>query len=199
MKPKVYLAGGLNSNWRDKVKKLDGFIFFDPALHNLNEPEQYSSWDFHHIKISDIIFGYMEKDNTSGFGLSTEIGYSYGINKTIILVDEKSMYDKNFKKYFAIVRNCASVVFENFDDGIKYLKSYQLENKFAPFSVGDIVSMSIYGSSCDGAVVSKEDLFEVIDCNIINDEWCVSVKNLKNNTDSRFISAKHFQIYDKKI
>lgn len=43
---KVYLAGGMHSNWREIVMKVAGFSFIDPRDHQLSEDaELYTLWD----------------------------------------------------------------------------------------------------------------------------------------------------------
>ncbi len=92
---RVYLAGGSHSGWQDIVlKNCSEIEFFDPRTHKLSEPSQYTLWDMHHINLSDILFGYMDKENPSGYGLTFEIGYAKGLVKTVILVDEKSSSDE---------------------------------------------------------------------------------------------------------
>jgi nucleoside 2-deoxyribosyltransferase len=126
MKQKVFLSGGFKSNWQQRVyDKLDGdFIFFNPRAHSLEDSNEYTFWDVHFIKQSDIIFAYLEKDNPSGLGLIFEIGVAYGLGKTIILIDEKSSHDDIFKKYFKIVQHASSSVFSTFEEGLKYLESF---------------------------------------------------------------------------
>ncbi len=123
---KVYLAGGFKTNWQSKIKEQfeNDFIFFDPRTHNLKQYINYLAWDKHFLSNCDIVFAYMEKTNPSGFGLTLEIGIANALNKTIILIDEKSKTDKEFNKYFKIVYPCASVVFDNIKLGIKYLSSF---------------------------------------------------------------------------
>lgn len=125
-KPKIYLAGGMKSGWQEKViTQLKGqFIFFNPAEHNLSEREEYTNWDLYYINKCDILFGYMEKDNPSGIGLSLEVGYAKAKGKTIILVDERSSTDEKFSKRFDIVKESASVNYNNLNDGITMLQSY---------------------------------------------------------------------------
>ncbi len=122
----VYLAGGFRSGWQDKIKQsCPDFSFFDPRL----KPErdwttlEIGTWDFCHIKKADIIFAYMERTNPSGIGLAVEIGYAYGIGKTVILVLEENneiMKDK----YLAFMEKAADVTFRNFEDGIGFLQSF---------------------------------------------------------------------------
>jgi len=125
-KIKVYLSGGMRTNWQGKVMQScgDKFVFFNPYEHNIDKSIEYTQWDIFHVKESDILFAYIEKSNPSGIGLALEIGYAKALSKLIILVDEKSGQYDDFRKYFNIVRDSASVVFDNLDDGIKYLKKY---------------------------------------------------------------------------
>jgi nucleoside 2-deoxyribosyltransferase len=124
---KVYLAGGLRSDWRKEVMNACGnFIYFNPQGHNLEyDHNLYTVWDLHFIKHCDILFAFMEATNPSGYGLSLEIGFAKALNKTIILVDEKSDNDKMFERYFKFIRKSSDVVVNNLEDGIKYLHSFQ--------------------------------------------------------------------------
>ena len=130
-KQKIYLAGGLTNNWHNKVisKFEDKFIFFNPRNHNLPESAMFTTWDLHFVRQSDILFGYLEKENPSGFGLSLEIGYAKALGKTIILVDEKSVRDEDFANRFKIVRESSNIVLSNFADGLSYLEKYALHLK----------------------------------------------------------------------
>jgi nucleoside 2-deoxyribosyltransferase len=125
-KQRVFLSGGFKSNWQQKVidKLPDKFVFFNPREHMLVDSTEYTYWDIHFIRQCDIIFAYLEKTNPSGLGLIFEIGIAYGLNKTIILVDEKSGEDELFKKYFNIVKHASSSVTTSFEAALKYLESF---------------------------------------------------------------------------
>jgi len=123
--PKVFLSGRLESSWQDKViTEVPNVEYFDPRSHELRNSTQYSMWDTYHVKRANILFGYMEKDNPSGYGLATEIGYARGLGKMVILVDEKSRDDKQFSKYFALVREASDIVFDSLEEGIAFLKKF---------------------------------------------------------------------------
>lgn len=126
MKTKVYLAGGMNkSNWQGKVIKTvgkKGFLFYNPREHSLSDSKQYTFWDLFYVKQCDILFAYMQDTNPSGIGLTLEIGYAKALSKSIILVDEKSKNDSTFARRFKIVQQSASIVFENLDEGVNFLK-----------------------------------------------------------------------------
>lgn len=129
-KLKIYLAGGMASNWQSYVinELADTFIVFNPIDHLLNSPIEYTNWDLFFVNKSDILFAYMEKDNPSGIGLSLEVGFAKALGKTVILIDEKSKNDSEFEKKFAIVRESATIVFNDLDNGLKYLKTF---NRYA--------------------------------------------------------------------
>jgi nucleoside 2-deoxyribosyltransferase len=126
MKTKVYLAGGMNeSNWQKKVIETinsDNFVFYNPREHSLTNSTEYTFWDLFYVKQSDILFAYMQSDNPSGIGLTLEVGYARALDKSIILVDERSKNDEAFANRFKIVRESSTIVFENLEDGINFLK-----------------------------------------------------------------------------
>jgi nucleoside 2-deoxyribosyltransferase len=130
---KVYLAGGLTTNWRQPIlDELDNhFIFFNPQDHGLEEcSKQFTNWDLFHVKQCDIVFAYMEENNLSGYGLTLEVGYAKALDKLIILVDEKSINDKKFSNYFRIVRESATITFNSLEKGLHYLKSFQPKQNY---------------------------------------------------------------------
>ncbi len=126
METKVYLAGGMNdSNWQQKVIDQIGkhnFVFYNPREHSLTNSAEYTFWDLFYVKQSDILFAYMQEDNPSGIGLTLEIGYARAMDKSIILVDERSAIDETFANRFKIVRESSTIVFDNLNDGIEFLK-----------------------------------------------------------------------------
>lgn len=131
MKNKVYLAGGLRSNWQKKVieKFSEEFIFFNPMEHGLEKSSnEYTTWDLYFLNKSDILFGYMEHDNPSGYGLALEIGFAKAKGKTIILIDEKSPANKKFDRYFKIAHEASNVVFQSLDEGIEFLQRFSLKS-----------------------------------------------------------------------
>ena len=121
MRQKVYLAGGFNSDWRDKVKSLSNVDLLIPEFKNEMHWSEYGTWDVHYIKQCDICFAYMEKTNPSGYGLSAEIGYAKALNKTVILIIEPG-HEKD--KYFQFLRQFADVVYMNLEEGIEFLSTF---------------------------------------------------------------------------
>ncbi|MBZ4040946.1 MULTISPECIES: nucleoside 2-deoxyribosyltransferase domain-containing protein [Flavobacterium] len=126
MKTKVYLAGGMNeSNWQKKVIETinsENFVFYNPREHELTNSAEYTFWDLFYVKQSDILFAYMQNDNPSGIGLTLEVGYARALDKSIILIDERSKNDEIFANRFKIVRESSTIVFDNLEEGINFLK-----------------------------------------------------------------------------
>jgi nucleoside 2-deoxyribosyltransferase len=127
-KAKVFLSGGFKSNWQSKVieELNDKFIFFNPREHGLEHSDFYTTWDIHFVKECDILFAFMEETNPSGYGLAFELGVAYSLNKTIILIDEKSESEPTFAKYFKILYKPSGVVLTNLMEGIEYLRKFSL-------------------------------------------------------------------------
>lgn len=81
--------------------------------------EEYMPWDEHAIKMSEIVFAYMEQSNPSGFGLSCEVGYALGRDKTVIVVNESD------NKYLnRILDGLFTVKFQTLSEGIDYLSKF---------------------------------------------------------------------------
>lgn len=128
---KVYLAGGMRSDWRARIKKeCQGFIFFCPVDKETSRTmtvDEYGTWDLHYIKQAEIVFGYMERTNPSGIGLACEMGLAYGIGKTVILVLEKNSQHFDDEK-LAFLQKVAHITFSTFEDGMEFLKTFKLKS-----------------------------------------------------------------------
>lgn len=124
---KVYLAGGFKSEWHNNLICINGFTFYNPSNKEngkILSLAEYVSWDTHYIRKCDILFVYIENTNPSCIGLSAEIGYASALGKTIITIIEPN--NPNFKdRYFDFLRGLSSVVYDNLEQGIDYLKNYQ--------------------------------------------------------------------------
>lgn len=132
MKQKVYLAGGFRSQWQDKVKELDGFIWLDPKEKERPNGKvipmsvnEYGTWDLHFIRNCDIVFAYVERTNPSCIGLMVESGYAKGLGKTVIVVLEKE-HQYIDDKYMKFIEKVADITFDNLQDGIDYLHSFNI-------------------------------------------------------------------------
>lgn len=129
-KLKVYLAGGMRSNWQQKVIGINPeFTCFNPQSNYTNGNDSlklYGAWDKHHIKQSDMVVAYMEKDHPSGFGLACELGYARGLGKTVILCMEKDN-EFNDYRYLRFMELFADIVFYNFEEMLTHYKSYSCD------------------------------------------------------------------------
>ncbi|MCK5015688.1 MAG: hypothetical protein KAS32_01335, partial [Candidatus Peribacteraceae bacterium] len=74
---------------------------------------------------SDIVFVYAERTNPSCIGLSVEIGYAKGLNKTVILVLEPR-HETREDRYMQFLKKAANITFETLEEGIDYLQSFNI-------------------------------------------------------------------------
>jgi len=117
---KIYLAGGMRSNWRDQVKShLPNAVYLDPCDHDLSSPVHYTAWDLAAITQSDVVFIYYESANPSGYGLSLEAGYAAALGKLIILVDEHPDDPR-----LGMLRSVSHIITNNLDEGLSYLSRF---------------------------------------------------------------------------
>jgi len=90
--PKIYLAGGW-SGWRDIViKYFPGVNFLDPRKVGGGPDSNKINWfneETRMINESDGTIAWVVKDNKSGFGMTFEMGMTYGLNKPYVLINEK--------------------------------------------------------------------------------------------------------------
>ena len=120
---KVYLSGGMRSDWQDRVMEAEpNAEYFDPRSHGLKNPFDYVAWDMRHVGMSTIVFAYVEAENPTALGLAAEVAAGSVEGKLIILVDEKSATDEKFARYFTFIRVLAHEVYDNLEDGIVSLK-----------------------------------------------------------------------------
>jgi nucleoside 2-deoxyribosyltransferase len=114
----VYLAGGMKDGWQDKfISKLPNCLLLDPRSWSSPDPKVYTARDLANIRKADVVLVYMSSSNPSGFGLSVELGYAYGLGKRIVFVD-------NIKEdwrtvYFGMHREMATVRVNNIDEAIE--------------------------------------------------------------------------------
>ena len=116
---KVYLAGGMRTDWQSEVMERcsDSFIYIDPRRNGTKEFEEFISWDFLGLEQCDIVFLYLEDSNPAGHASMVEAGYAIGQNKTVIFVNEQ-----HGNKYTRFLEKSPHVIFyENFKDGLEHL------------------------------------------------------------------------------
>lgn len=126
-KTKIYLAGGIRSNWQKEViDHYDELEFYNPREKEIDRAltlTEFGAWDLHHIQMCDIVFGYMEKDNPSGIGMAVELGYAKGLGKTVILCLEKGNIAIK-GHYLDFMTKVSDITYDDLDDAIEYLKLY---------------------------------------------------------------------------
>ena len=114
---KVYLAGGLYTNWQDKVKEgAPQHEYFDPRIDaDGRYPFMYTGQDLEGVKSSDLVFAYFERTNPSGLGLAKEVAWGVAFGKLIIFVDEHD-------RISSIVSACAGRTYTKLEPAIEYLR-----------------------------------------------------------------------------
>jgi len=126
MKNKIYLAGGIRSNWQEKIVNVVSAEYYNPRTKEIDKKltlTEFGTWDLHFIKKCDIVFAYMEKTNPSGIGMAVEMGFAKALGKTVILcLEENNEHIKD--SYLEFMRKVADITFTNIDDAINYLKLY---------------------------------------------------------------------------
>lgn len=128
-KLKVYIAGGMRGDWRQKLyeRLKDKFIVIDPLLKEYDSTgvrivtpyKVFTAWDLWGIRTADIVFTYSEKNNP-GVGLIAEAAYGAGLGKTVILVREENN-EHIPDRYYSFLDAFAHYVTNDYEDGIKFL------------------------------------------------------------------------------
>ena len=118
---KVYLAGGLASDWQHQIISASSNIeFLDPRTWQHPSPAVYTERDLAAIRMSDAVFAFMSSANPSGYGMSLEIGYAHALKKPIIFCD--LLKEDWRRKYFGMAKVCATYFYEDVDLAIECLK-----------------------------------------------------------------------------
>jgi hypothetical protein len=126
----VYLAGGMRTNWQDKVlQALPDFCFLDPRSHQLRDADAYTAWDLDAVRNSDWVLAYLEDSNPGGFSLALEMGYAKAISKKLILVDEKSASSEELRGRLAMLHSIADYCPHSLDEAISILRQMADRNK----------------------------------------------------------------------
>jgi nucleoside 2-deoxyribosyltransferase len=113
---KVYLSGGMVSNWQERmIKAAPGIYFINPMDHEYGYSREYTTADLLGIRMADVVFCYIESSNPLGIGAAIECGYAKALGKTVVLVNEK--YDRNYD----MLAQIADVFFTEIEKGINFL------------------------------------------------------------------------------
>jgi nucleoside 2-deoxyribosyltransferase len=120
MSRRIYLAGGMKTNWQQRLHHaLLNHTLIDPRLHGLSDERAYTEWDLRAIRSASLVLAYMDTGNPSGYGLSLEVGYAYAVGKEIWYVCEDA---SPRQQHFGIVRAVADRTFCSLDAAIQALR-----------------------------------------------------------------------------
>jgi nucleoside 2-deoxyribosyltransferase len=114
----IYLAGGMRDGWQELFSELlKEHELLDPRSWSDPDPAVYTARDLEAIRRCDVVLAYMSSSNPSGFGMSVEIGFAYGLGKKIVFVD----HIKNDwrSQYLGMHRQMADVVCDSVFDAVK--------------------------------------------------------------------------------
>jgi nucleoside 2-deoxyribosyltransferase len=123
---KVYLAGRFSEydSWKDEVKKVQGFDFFDPEVHsNQSSPDTFFPDDLAAVKSSDVLIAHPGPAPCVGTWI--EVGYFLANKnkkpgdfcKELIMIWQKDRIDWSLD----FVKK-AGVVVSSVDEAIEYLE-----------------------------------------------------------------------------
>lgn len=117
--PVVYLAGGMRSNWQDRViEALPGLLFIDPRRHGVCDERAYTAWDLTGVRQADIVLGYIERTNPNGAGLALEFGVAATLGKHLLYAEEEGFAHS---RYFGMVRSVSDGVYSSLEAAIEAL------------------------------------------------------------------------------
>ena len=121
MQKTIYLAGGMKSQWQDRVVRAapEHLVIKDPRSHGLSDEKSYTAWDLAAIRESCLVVAFMDAENPSGFGLSLEVGYAHALGIPVWYVCEDTT---DRQRFFGMVRAVSERVFESLDAAIDALQ-----------------------------------------------------------------------------
>lgn len=113
----IFLAGQVNGEWQETVQRIIYATFVNrkaprkprflvPTV-DLSMPALYTAYDLKLLEEADVIVGYMEDDNPSGYGLAFELGWGVGRGIPTILL--QAMEDER-TGYWAYIENAVDLV-----------------------------------------------------------------------------------------
>jgi nucleoside 2-deoxyribosyltransferase len=120
---RVYLAGGLQTDWQEKAARLlrhkySNIDILDPkSLQPRNLPiEEIADIERNWIISADIVLAFLEEDNPLPMGLCAELGFAHALGKPTLLVDG---YNNKKSRWLAQFTKC--LVFTNLEEAINSL------------------------------------------------------------------------------
>ena len=123
----VYLSGGFFKSvggvpWQQYVIER----FKDEEVEFFNPKDYYKPWvkeeddwftrDIVEIADSAIMFGYMNEENPTGYGLAFEMGMAHSMGLDIIFVNEQK------DRKWIMVNQGADFLVDDFEEGLRHLK-----------------------------------------------------------------------------
>jgi len=128
----VYLAGGMRSNWQDKVMAaVPEGEYLDPRSHGLFDEAAYTAWDIQAVMDAKIVYCCLEADDPSGYGAVFEMGIKLGMRLAlgaeadalpVIFVDEMSPADQRRARYLGMMRQSATFYTHSREEGYAELR-----------------------------------------------------------------------------
>lgn len=120
---RVYLAGGMKSDWSlIAAHRLGehGVVAINPRTHMIpsDRPREYTLWDLCGVARADVVLANMEANNPSGIGLAFECGFATAHGIPVVFVDGAPEDPK-----FWMIRATARAVFAKLDEGIQYIET----------------------------------------------------------------------------
>lgn len=120
---KVYLSGGLKTNWQDeairllKLKNAEVQIF-DPRTLDFqdNTIEEIAKIENQWVKDTDVVLAFLEVDNLLPIGLSAELAFANALGKQNLLVDGYKNGKSRWLAFFT-----SSKTFSSLNEAINFL------------------------------------------------------------------------------
>lgn len=123
---RVYLAGGMHTDWQEQVKsEVTGYIYLNPMDNQCKERDEFTFWDLSAVRECDIIFAYKELTNPTGHGTALEIGFAKALGKQIIFVMDEG-HEAPIERAFGMCMSVSDVVFSDFEKAKDYLRKLEL-------------------------------------------------------------------------
>lgn len=121
----IYLAGDVNSLWREHVKaKLGVERCLDPTDHELHSARLYTHADLYLVRRSAIILAYYTSEHELALGTSAEVGYGKALDKLIVVVVSPATLDEHPELAYHLDFICtlADVTLPTLDAAIEFIQ-----------------------------------------------------------------------------
>ena len=115
---KIYLAGGFNSDWQERViKGAPQHDYYNPKT-DADQTAAYlwTTQEIEALKESDLMVAFFEKDNPSGLGLAKEMGWATILKIPVIYIDEHDRLNE-------FLCACSKRIYAKLEPVIEYLRT----------------------------------------------------------------------------